>query len=180
MRTRRRSRIQFQPPFLVGALGALTLSAAGCRGLTVDGAGSGGTGGGALDGEVTVDGCPTVLPEDGTACPSAQLNLTCGTLISCDPGRSITCGEDGVWHENYISCNPPPVSSTCPDVQPVEGEVCSYYEAGLVCGVASCDGDPGIVCGDDGLWHLDYLFCNPPGLGGMGGVGELGGSGSGP
>jgi len=177
MRTRRRSRIEFRPPFLVGALGALTLSAGGCVELTARDDGSGGTGGGALDGEVR-QGCPTELPAQGLPCSAAQVGLHCGEL-SCVESQ-VFCDTDQVWYTVRLSCNPPPISSTCPDVQPVEGEACSYYEAGLVCGVASCDGDPGIVCGDDGVWHLDYLFCNPPDLGGMGGVGGLGGSGSGP
>jgi hypothetical protein len=182
MRSRRRPRVQFQPPFLVGALGALSLSAGGCVELTSHHDGSGGSGGTKTDGGVELQGCPAVLPASESACSPAQANLTCGTLAVCSPERSLTCGADGLWHESYLSCNPPPMSDSCPEALPAEGEGCGYYEPGLVCSVARCDGTPGVACGTDGLWHRDYLFCNPPGvgLGGMGGIGGLGGGGSEP
>lgn len=183
-RSRRRPQIQFQAPFLVGALSAVTLSA-GCRGFVEDGPGTNGTGG--SDGSDAWDGaggsnnppyvlqhCPEVTPRPGESCEGYTVGLSCGVLSSCHPEGQVTCGSSGTWYDSNVSCNPPPIIlDTCPPVTPEPGESCYGYQAELVCAVANCEGDPGIHCGTDGLWKFEYQFCNPPfiEMGGAGGMG---------
>jgi len=183
-RPRKRSRLQFQPPFLIGALGALSMAAGGCNALVEDGPameggtggdesldgmggpGSGGSGSGGSSSE-----CPEVTPLAGSSCTATQEGLSCGTWGSCSPDPQVTC-LDGVWANTNPTCNPPPLYA-CPDQPQWIGSHCS--EPGFVCVEATCAGDPGIVCGGDNTWQEVYLSCNPPPIG-YGGADALGGA----
>lgn len=187
MKQRKRSRIQFQPPFLVGALSALSLSVTACGALVTDGPGgdsndasSDGAGGMApLDGEGGPGGtgCPEVIPTHGTACTPEQVGLSCGNDGPCVGQQYAICGTDLLWRGSNFSCNPPPPEYSCPDYAPPVGSGCS--EPGYTCREATCSGDPGIVCGIDGTWQEVFLACNPPPIG-YGGADALGGASGAP
>jgi len=173
---KRRSRIQFQPPFLVGALGALTFGGGGCGALVSDAGDESGNGSGgdsALDGSGGPDGagCPDVLPANGAPCSPDQAGLTCGSLAPCSAERELSCGADGLWTEHWISCNPPPIETICPAQVPAVGTSCAGYQEGLVCGAFQCTGAIPVSCGADDVWHSIPSSCNPPGMGGAPGFG---------
>jgi len=167
-KARKRSRIHFQPPFLIGALSVLSLGAGGCSGLTSDGP------------ETTTDGTGNpgdVCPLEGSPCWEA--GQTCGTRGGfCGSSPEVICGSDGVWYRNQMTCNPPATYFYCPAELPQSGDSCADHQPGLVCAVATCE-QPGIRCGTDGFWLFEHMSCNPPGMGGAPGSEGLGGEGQG-
>lgn len=179
-RPRKRSRLQFQPPFLAGALGALSLAGGGCGALVEDGAAGDGSGGSEAQDGAGGPGCPAVAPPIGSACTTP--GYVCVKATCNETG--VFCGTNGTWQKNYMSCNPPPSGCVweeggmsckpppptyvCPSDPPTIGSACA--SPGTVCVEATCD-DTGLVCGADSTWEETYMFCNPPtiGYGGLGG-----------
>jgi hypothetical protein len=54
--------------------------------------------------------CPEVVPEHGTSCAEYEVGLQC-VLDECPwgaPDSTISCGTNGLWQAQYVSCNPPP------------------------------------------------------------------------
>lgn len=178
-RPRKRSRLQFQPPFLAGALGALSLAGGGCGAIVEDGpAGEDGGSGGseAQDGSGGLASCPAVAPLSGTSCSTQQEGLQCGVWRPCSAQPQVTC-EGGIWRNTNPTCNPPPSGCTwpeddpscyplqthvCPGDPPPVGSACA--SPGTVCVEATCN-DTGLVCGADGTWQENYMSCNPPPIG---------------
>lgn len=104
-RPRKRSRLQFQPPFLAGALGALSLAGGGCGAIVEDGpAGEDGGSGGseAQDGSGGLASCPAVAPLSGTSCSTQQEGLQCGVWRPCSAQPQVTCEGHLAKHESHV------------------------------------------------------------------------------
>jgi hypothetical protein len=143
---------------------AVAAASSGCGGgVSSDGAGgSGGSGG---TGNPT---CPTTLPSDGAACPSA--GLACeydGGIDECGQPTtySAVCSKSGTWtvSADYpgMSCNPPPPpQDVCDLYEPTTGMWCDTIP-GLVCTYPStcC---PSVYECIDHQWQFTAPPCNPP------------------
>jgi hypothetical protein len=152
-----KGRVEFRPHFLAGAL-ASGAWMAGCVGTpAVDD-----------DGSVEVPDpskCPSAAPTEKASCEGYDVGLVCGKKDPCAEGKQFSCGTDGQWKEVFVSCNPPPLLTECPEVTPTHGASCAEYETGLSCILATCSwGSPPstIVCGEDSQWKAQYISCNPP------------------
>jgi hypothetical protein len=152
-----KGRVEFRPHFLAGAL-ASGAWMAGCVGSPAVGD----------DGSVEVSDpskCPSAAPTDKASCEGYDVGLVCGKKDPCAEGKQFSCGSDGQWKEVFVSCNPPPLLTECPETRPADGSSCDEYEGGLTCpGSDSCDSS--YTCStSDRKWHTDETpgaICNPP------------------
>lgn len=157
----RAARNRFAQPFLVGALGSTLLG--GCISSPLSGPGKEEMG-------ERSSTCPADKPLPGTSCEGFKKDLVCATGAKCGES-SLFCSADGIWTENFSSCNPPPPArDECPEELPENGASCEGYALNLRCApepLSSCplpDQNESYICDETGFWKKKHpsLSCNPP------------------
>jgi hypothetical protein len=170
MPRRRRSRIaRFKAPFIVSVPAPAALGWA-CGGRTetdnrgVDSVNPPSSGGSSGTLQPRPNTTPTLAGGRGgrtssTPCsgkPPAPSNSHCGGEYRCVAGE---------WKETAASCDPPPVTPTCPATEPDLSTPCPQFGGGMTCDYEYCYGlaTTRRCSYATGLWEsLPLPSCNPP------------------